>query len=986
MVTSPARRHAIVLALAALTVAAGIALPGVLAKASSPTIVLTVNSTAWGGPDAKAGDGVCETAPGNGVCTLRAAIEEANALNGQPGEILIEVDPSIPLNTPMTGTPNNRPDFMLNNPSPSINRQDVYGAQFNVTSPVTIDLGHRLQPNGTANDNSENTVFYLNGPGIQVLNADQVLSSGSSFVVGPNADDVTIDGDTLGVNNGYGKVFATANYYPERFVVVMQGAKNLTVRNYQVGGYYNSNSDGGIFVFANPVKGAPARITQNILIDDVQVLYNKSGSCGMSAGAGCNTRLVTFWQGDTDGGWGAGYSNNVIDGLTFTNMLVQNMPGGLGGPYAFQFAYPDMTPSASTSDITNLTIENNRFVNNAPWGTMAYNAFITLPYLNYLHGKTSIANNVFTTGRTGNQAGAGTAVFAMGTEPANSTKPSGISITNNYFDGYGNYGAVRTRAVGLVEVTGNTFGPATVAYATAAEESNDTNVMYSMAPGINPYYSSNQAILTWAPKSGAAALTGQTPPGVLDVEPPGKADAPSPEDAALPMCTVTVDVAKPTATAGNTTIPKDPVTLEAYWTTTQTAELYLGKVGGVTGPTATLALALPVGTVTLPDGRTVTPVNPATGAASGFVRLQTHVEGLGQLESSQYSRAVPVTGNCRPSLTLSQAAGQADPTVGRDLHFTLTSSAPLNPDTVGFDAFTVTATPIAQTIDASRLNPRLVSVTPVAGTGDTAFDVVVHVDDSATVAVAVGAEKVATPAGLTNPAAAKTTDGSITFLNPLRVNPSSFTLVTGEPKGKDFTIALAAGAPLPTAEVVFAATVTQAAGTPPVTLSTLVPVIAAGGTSSPAVTVTAAAGAVTANTPAPVTMTVASADPNYNGLVAPVVTPFLFSTDPTIRIVKTAFTDAADASSPERIEATGKAVPSGSRLMDKQAVCFVYTVTNASADDWATNLTNVVVTDSDTRLGSGGVIATIPSLPIGQSAKVAACTTVIPVDTTTGDG
>jgi len=130
-------------------------------------------------------------------------------------------------------------------------------------------------------------------------------------------------------------------------------------------------------------------------------------------------------------------------------------------------------------------------------------------------------------------------------------------------------------------------------------------------------------------------------------------------------------------------------------------------------------------------------------------------------------------------------------------------------------------------------------------------------------------------------------------------------------------------------------------------------------------------------------MTVASADPNYNGLVVPTVTPFLFSTDPAIRIVKAAFTGVTDVSSPEQIEATGTPAPNGARLMDLQAVCFVYTVTNSSADDWATSLTNVVVTDSDTRLGTGGVIGTIPVLGIGQSAKVAACATVIPVDTTT---
>ena len=39
-------------------------------------------------PDASPGNGVCETAPGNGTCTLRAAIEEANALPGADQIIL----------------------------------------------------------------------------------------------------------------------------------------------------------------------------------------------------------------------------------------------------------------------------------------------------------------------------------------------------------------------------------------------------------------------------------------------------------------------------------------------------------------------------------------------------------------------------------------------------------------------------------------------------------------------------------------------------------------------------------------------------------------------------------------------------------------------------------------------------------------------------------------------------------------------------------
>src|SRR5260370_2871511 len=46
--------------------------------------IFVVNSTG-DGDDAFHGDGQCETAVGNGVCTLRAAIEEANAHAGGDG-------------------------------------------------------------------------------------------------------------------------------------------------------------------------------------------------------------------------------------------------------------------------------------------------------------------------------------------------------------------------------------------------------------------------------------------------------------------------------------------------------------------------------------------------------------------------------------------------------------------------------------------------------------------------------------------------------------------------------------------------------------------------------------------------------------------------------------------------------------------------------------------------------------------------------------
>lgn len=51
------------------------------AASSTLSATFTVNSTV-DATDTNPGNGICETAPGNGVCTLRAAIQEANALPG----------------------------------------------------------------------------------------------------------------------------------------------------------------------------------------------------------------------------------------------------------------------------------------------------------------------------------------------------------------------------------------------------------------------------------------------------------------------------------------------------------------------------------------------------------------------------------------------------------------------------------------------------------------------------------------------------------------------------------------------------------------------------------------------------------------------------------------------------------------------------------------------------------------------------------------
>ena len=957
-------RRALLALLAVLTVASGLSLPAVLAS-GAPTYVFTIDSPLFGGADANLADGVCATS--SGTCTLRAAIEQSNYLNRPAGDVLINVSPTIGLNTYMSGTCNTSATNML---SSSINRQDD-GAQLVISAPATIDLGHQLRPYCVDNDGTDTAMFYLTGSDITIQNFDYALGTGTSFVVGATARNITIDGDTLGMNGGYALNDSTANWYPERFVMFIQGTQNVTVRNVKTGGFYK-NSDAGVFLFVNTAGSAPATPTTNIVIDNVQMYNNLSSTtCSSSDGTGCVSNFVNFWSGGSTGN--SGFIYNVINGLTFNNVLVQNLNSSMLG---LTFASNSVSSvNTASSDITNLTITNSRFINNAQVGNNPAQAFVMLPFTTYLHGTNLIANNVFTSTTTSaSQVGANTAIFFLGSEAANSTRPSGLTISNNYFNGYGHgNGTVRLRQAGLVTVTGNTFGAATKSYGTATEETNDQDVQVTFAPASSPYFSTNNSVLTWYPSANATVPSGLPPANVTPLT--------TVPDTGLPTCTADVNVVKPPSVTGNYTLPGDPVTLDVFWTALQTSEVYLGQVTDLTGSSATLALPLPVGTLTLPDGKTVTPVDPATGAATGYVRLQTQVQGMSQLESSQYSRVVPVVGNCAPALAINQAATATDPSAMRALHFTLTSSAPLEPSSVTAGAFAISATAVTQTYDPARLNPQVVSVTPVGDDGMT-FDVVARVDDSAVVTVSVPVGVVMTASGLSNLAPSTSTDNSITYLNPIRVTPVKFPLVTGEPDGKAFTIALLAGAPPPDQALQFVATVSQPVGTPPLTLNDEHPSIAIGETSSGPITVVAAAGAAVAGTPTSIALELSSTDPNYNGLVLPSVTPYLYSVDPRIAIAKTAYVQVADVSTPAQIEATGVKALDGSKLTEGQTVCFVYTVTNTSADDWATVLTNVVVTDTDTRLGVGGVIGTIPTLPLGQFEKLSACTAMAAVDTT----
>lgn len=985
--TGNGRRHRATAVGVTLAIAAGLLTPIAIAGAAHAATELWVNSVGLERAAGSLTDGRCESTVG--TCTLRAAIEESNALNAPAGDVTIGVDPGFAGgNIAIADTAAARmrsTSLAAANGGLAGNVGGDNGASYEVTAPVIIDLEHKVTIHPAGAGDVGVVPFHLNGPDITIRAVDDVWAGETSFYIGPMAKRVTLDDLDI----------RTVTYYPERFFVVRGGAEAVTVSNSTISGFASNERDWnwGVVDGSNasfPVKGLT--VTGNTYLAS-----DTSGACNGSTAAGCTSTPVEA------------YEQNITE-LVFTDNVASNInrssasdARGLDLRYATvgkltvsgnTFSAPYYRARQAVVDLAYANLGTFEIVGNG-FTQMSGNgdvedsaAAIVLPTDKRIGTRGTIADNQFVaTGTMNTQA-----VYWDGLEPTDSATnlaDSHVSIVDNHVDGFSTSASrsgIRMLQTGVVEIARNTFGARSGSQVnTVLEEfAGNGSVASTLVSNLNA--SAKAKLNTWWPTARSSANV-QTAP-VTAAE-----------------CIAPLEVAPP-ADAANTTdytagrYPAVPLALDVYWTQGNDAEVYVGRYDIAADARQTLWIALPMpGDERLATNNGVGPVDPVSGAVKGALRVQTiEPRGGTASASSQYSRVAVIDGNCRPELTIAQATTQNEETHARDLHFTLTSSMHLDASTVTVDDVVVDAKRATSegldgvaagisTIDAARLNPRVVSVTEIAGSSATRFDVVVRVDDTARVSVSIGAGTVAIPTGLTNIGAATTgneraTDDVVTFVNPITAQPSRFALVTGDSVGKSFRYMLAAGAPLPTEQLKFATSVDQPEGTPRLSLSTTVPVVDGGATQSKAVVVTAAAGDAPAGTMTTIAATVMTGDSNYDGLLVPDVNPYLYSTDPIIHIAKRAYADVGDPSSAQRIEATGTPVPRDSRLTDGQPLCFVYTVSNTSADDWLTVLRDVQVTDSDERLGKNGLIGTVPSLGIGDSVKLFSCVALIPEDTT----
>ena len=370
----------------------------------------------------------------------------------------------------------------------------------------------------------------------------------------------------------------------------------------------------------------------------------------------------------------AGTTANQISGkLLIQNNTVVGITGTNGGNYGLVLDMPRGT-SARLTSTASVVVDSNLFQYN---GTSGYNQAIAW---------------------TGSQG--------------TTTAAAPLTITGNYFDWRNNTAPIlQFNTTGYVAAERNNFGPNSGSQpASSGEESTSGNSV-----GLFIRWATNQRINTWYP----SAVT-----------------------VAKPDCSVDLTVSAPSSTALTVTTP---VQVDVYWTSGDDAEVYLGRYSvNNTGDTRinvplpesdSAALSRTVGAGTLgsdslplddgagnPVGQWLaapptqvgggwqsaaaiagpvvmtTGSNNIVGTVSGGLRLQS-VDAKNA--TSPYSRVVSISGSCAPALTLQQAeqytvtgsdglqttAAQLDPTMTRDLHFTLNSTQPLSPSAITPDLF-----------------------------------------------------------------------------------------------------------------------------------------------------------------------------------------------------------------------------------------------------------------------------------------------------------
>lgn len=594
----------------ALLLAAG------LGSAHAATTTYIVDTLAEGTADANVGDGVCLTAAGE--CSLRAALEEANALPASEGDdIRIEFAEGLSGDIVHSGGTPRMFDETLGNTA--INNYIGFGAflHVNASRPLALDFDERIEL--LQNNDSEYAMLFIESDDVVVENFDDaekrdiagagVASAGGIMAAGTA---IVIGGSRVTLRNGLSSDPGTI--IMESCIALVDGASDVTVEDF----YCRSSVLFGIYfdergTYSNiALTGFETQGGQGF--GDIWVEFGTDEEKTV-----VNGLTITDSEFRSQANQGLDYTigireNSVVSDLVITeSRFIAADTFGIG---IFPTAVTNgLSVSGSTIDGTRQFIrDDGRTLQTGM--TVSGNTFTSVSddivILNSPHQDALIENNQFLDSRgAGNVAGVRVEPIASGSnnvirgntfsqeEPTNKFAiwmranpgvdlPTGWSIQDNaVVNIIGSlFGPIFLEFDGNTLTSGNTFGEGTrgADVDNLAPENDDSFFV------VNRNAGTNDRIQTW--RATGAVFTGTT---------------------------VRVAVAPVTELRPGNTEPTLPVSIDVYYSATNQAETYLGRIPGTHS--------------------TETVFEFTSDATAGAVRAQiTDAEG----RSSQYSASTSV--------------------------------------------------------------------------------------------------------------------------------------------------------------------------------------------------------------------------------------------------------------------------------------------------------------------------------------------------------
>ena len=352
------------------------------APAGASAAAYTVNTTAEGA-DATAADGTCETVTGNGVCTLRAAVEEAGSVNfGPPNTVIVpsgtyDITSALPVNrdTEIAGAGSaetiisgNLTDQLIKDAGTNqLTKLSLSGLTLTGGAGAAGGLGTAVNLSGSALTN-----VTLSGVRVTGNNTKPTINGGGTFRVSSGSAVTTTVSSSRFDNNRDGSATMTGGG-----TLAIEGANvnHLVVSD----STFDSNTQGGTNAAGRAVIFFSASSTSTVLVQRSSIRDNTTGNftfggAGGALATNAAQMTVTVRQSSLTGnssgsGLGAGinYGGGVGAVLNVENSTVANNSSG-GGVINTVSGF-----STGTVNIKNSTIAGNTNVAGTTAGLLRQN-------------------------------------------------------------------------------------------------------------------------------------------------------------------------------------------------------------------------------------------------------------------------------------------------------------------------------------------------------------------------------------------------------------------------------------------------------------------------------------------------------------------------------------------------------------------------------------------------------------------------------------